>query len=52
MSFSNQHFEKLVESGKPVGEVIGVDKFSCKSVACSPPPFMLSLCSKTGSKYL
>jgi len=23
----NQHFDKLIEAGKPVGEVIGVDKF-------------------------
>ena len=27
MSTGNQHFDKLVESGKPVGEVIGVEKF-------------------------
>ena len=27
MSTGNQHFDKLVESGKPVGEVTGVDKF-------------------------
>jgi len=27
MSTGNQHFDKLVESGKPVGEVVGVEKF-------------------------
>ncbi|MFT4532319.1 MAG: F-type H+-transporting ATPase subunit alpha [Candidatus Saccharimonadales bacterium] len=27
MMTGNQHFDKLVESGKPVGEVIGVEKF-------------------------
>lgn len=27
MSTGNQHFDKLVDSGKPVGEVIGVEKF-------------------------
>jgi len=27
VSTGNQHFDKLVEAGKPVGEVIGVDKF-------------------------
>jgi F-type H+-transporting ATPase subunit alpha len=27
MSTGNQHFDKLVESGKPVGEVIAVEKF-------------------------
>ncbi len=27
MNTGNQHFDKLVESGKPVGEVIGVEKF-------------------------
>jgi hypothetical protein len=27
MITGNQHFDKLVDSGKPVGEVIGVEKF-------------------------
>jgi F-type H+-transporting ATPase subunit alpha len=27
MSTGNQHFDRLVEAGKPVGEVIGVEKF-------------------------
>jgi F-type H+-transporting ATPase subunit alpha len=27
MATGNQHFDKLVDSGKPVGEVIGVEKF-------------------------
>lgn len=27
MTTGNQHFDKLVEAGKPVGEVIGVEKF-------------------------
>lgn len=27
MSTGNQHFDKLVEAGRPVGEVIGVEKF-------------------------
>jgi len=27
MSTGNQHFDKLVDAGKPVGEVVGVEKF-------------------------
>ena len=27
MTTGNQHFDKLVEAGKPVGEIIGVEKF-------------------------
>lgn len=27
MTTGNQHFDKLVEAGKPVGEVVGVEKF-------------------------
>jgi F-type H+/Na+-transporting ATPase subunit alpha len=27
MSTGNQHFDKLVDTGKPVGEVVGVEKF-------------------------
>jgi F-type H+-transporting ATPase subunit alpha len=27
MSTGNQHFDKLVDAGKPVGEIIGVEKF-------------------------
>lgn len=32
----NQHFDKLVETGKPVGEVIGVEKFIVKIKGMQP----------------
>ncbi len=32
----NQHFDKLVETGKPVGEVIGVEKFIVKIKGLQP----------------
>ncbi len=32
----NQHFDKLVDSGKPVGEVIGVEKFLVKVKGLQP----------------
>ena len=32
----NQHFDKLIEAGKPVGEVIGVEKFIVKVKGLQP----------------
>lgn len=32
----NQHFDKLVESGKPIGEIIGVEKFLIKVKGLQP----------------
>jgi len=36
MSTGNKHFDKLVESGKPVGEVVAVDKFLIKVRGLQP----------------
>lgn len=36
MSTGNKHFDKLVESGNPVGEVIGVEKFLVKASGLQP----------------
>ena len=36
MNSGNQHFDKLVESGRPVGEVIAVDKFLIKVKGMHP----------------
>ena len=50
MSFSNQHFEKLVESGKPVGEVIGVDKFLVQVSGLQPSALHALVMFEDGSK--
>ena len=36
MSTGNQHFDKLVDAGKPVGEVIGVEKFLVRIKGMQP----------------
>lgn len=36
MSTGNQHFDKLVASGSPVGEVVGVDKYLLKVKGLQP----------------
>ena len=36
----NQHFNKLIESGNPVGEVIAVDRFIVKAKGLSRLVFM------------
>lgn len=50
MSFSNQHFEKLVESGKPVGEVIGVDRFLVQVSGLQPSALHALVMFEDGSK--
>jgi F-type H+-transporting ATPase subunit alpha len=50
MSFGNQHFEKLVESGKPVGEVIGVDKFLVQVSGLQPSALHALVMFEDGSK--
>lgn len=36
MSKANQHFEKLVQSGQPVGEVVAVDRFLVRVTGLQP----------------
>lgn len=50
MSFDNQHFAKLVESGKPVGEVISVDKFLVKVSGLQPCALHALVMFEDGSK--
>lgn len=50
MSFSNQHFGKLVESGQPVGEVIGVDKFLVQASGLQPSALHALVMFEDGSK--
>lgn len=47
---NNQHFEKLVQSGKPVGEVIGVDKFLIKVRGLQPCAVHALIMFEDGSK--
>lgn len=46
----NQHFNRLVESGKPVGEVIGVDKFLVKVKGLHPVNMHALIMFQDGSK--
>lgn len=50
MSFDNQHFAKLVESGKPVGEVIGIDKFLIRVSGLQPSSLHALVMFEDGSK--
>ncbi len=50
MSTGNQHFDKLVESGKPVGEVIGVEKFLVKIKGMQPCRIHALVMFEDGSK--
>ncbi|QQS19967.1 sodium-transporting two-sector ATPase [Candidatus Saccharibacteria bacterium] len=50
MSFSNQHFEKLVEAGKPVGEVIAVDRFLVQVSGLQPCTIHALVMFEDGSK--
>lgn len=46
----NQHFNRLVESGKPVGEVIGVDKYLIKVKGLHPVNMHALIMFQDGSK--
>lgn len=50
MSFDNQHFAKLVESGKPVGEVIAVEKFLVQVSGLQPSALHALVMFEDGSK--
>ncbi len=46
----NQHFDKLVDAGKPVGEVIGVEKFLIKVKGLQPCRIHALVMFEDGSK--
>ena len=50
MESGNQHFDKLIESGKPVGEVIGVDKFLIRVNGLQPCNIHSLVMFEDGSK--
>ncbi|MBP7857691.1 MAG: sodium-transporting two-sector ATPase [Candidatus Saccharimonadales bacterium] len=50
MSFSNQHFGKLIESGQPVGEVIAVDRFLIQVSGLQPSALHALVMFEDGSK--
>lgn len=50
MSTGNKHFDKLVESGQPVGEVIAVDKFLVKVHGLQPCAVHALIMFDDGSK--
>lgn len=50
MSTGNQHFDRLVQSGNPVGEVIAVDKFLIKVHGLQPCAVHALIMFEDGSK--
>jgi F-type H+-transporting ATPase subunit alpha len=50
MSTGNQHFDKLVDTGKPVGEVIGVEKFLVRVKGLQPCRVHALVMFEDGSK--
>lgn len=50
MNSGNQHFDKLVAAGQPVGEVIAVDKFLVKSNGLQPCAVNALVMFEDGSK--
>jgi len=50
MSTGNQHFDKLVESGSPVGEIIGVEKFLIQVRGLQPCAIHALVMFEDGSK--
>ncbi len=50
MSTGNQHFDKLVDAGKPVGEVIGVEGFLIKVKGLQPITIHALVMFEDGSK--
>jgi F-type H+-transporting ATPase subunit alpha len=49
-STGNQHFDKLVDAGKPIGEVIGVDKFIVRVKGLQPCRIHALIMFEDGSK--
>lgn len=50
MSSGNRHFDQLVSAGKPIGEVIGVDRFLVKVRGLQPSPVHALIMFEDGSK--
>ena len=50
MSGGNRHFDKLVEAGNPVGEVIAVEKFLIKVRGLQPCAVHALIMFEDGSK--
>ncbi len=50
MTTGNQHFDKLVDAGKPVGEVIGVEKFLVTAKGLQPCRIHALVMFEDGSK--
>ncbi len=50
MTTGNQHFDKLVDAGKPVGEVVGVEKFLVKVKGLHPCRIHALIMFSDGSK--
>ncbi len=50
MDSGNKHFDKLIESGKPIGEVIAVDKFLIKASGLQPCSVHALIMFEDGSK--
>jgi F-type H+-transporting ATPase subunit alpha len=50
MTTGNQHFDKLVEAGKPVGEVVGVEKFLVRVKGLQPCRIHALVMFEDGSK--
>lgn len=50
MSFDNQHFAKLIESGRPVGEVIAVERFLIQVSGLQPSALHSLVMFEDGSK--
>jgi F-type H+-transporting ATPase subunit alpha len=50
MSTGNKHFDSLVSSGKPVGEIIGVEKFLVKATGLQPCAVHSLIMFEDGSK--
>jgi F0F1-type ATP synthase alpha subunit len=50
MNSDNQHFNKLVSSGNPVGEIIGIDKFLIRVKGLQPCMVHALVMFEDGSK--
>jgi F-type H+-transporting ATPase subunit alpha len=50
MASGNQHFDRLIEAGNPVGEVIGIDKFLIKVKGLHPVSIHSLIMFEDGSK--
>lgn len=50
MNSGNRHFDQLVSAGKPIGEVIGVDRFLVKVKGLQPSPVHALVMFEDGSK--